>query len=134
MLDPPAPPSGERHADAYRVTRAASPHRKFFSDTLPSMGKLTLTARLPSLLLFHRHRHRDWLQGIVEFVSGGDDLVHYLHAVIDLAEDGVAPIQATAVVSKLSCTACQGIESCIQYSIDFIVGGVHVCSIEHYDG
>ena len=40
-------------------------------------------------------------------------------ALLDLAEDGVAPIQATAVVSKMSCTACQGIESCIQYSIDF---------------
>ena len=51
-----------------------------------------------------------------------------------IAEDGVAPIQATAVVLKMSCTACQGMESCIQYSIDFIAGGGHVCSIEHYDG
>ena len=94
----PAPPSGERHADAYRVTRAVSPHRKFFSDTLLSTGKLTLTARLPSLLLFHRHRHRDWLQGIAEFVArGGDDLVHHLHASNDFAEDGVGSVQSAAV-------------------------------------
>ena len=133
MLDPPASPSGERHADAYRVTRVASPHRKFFFDTLASTRKLALTACLPSLLLFHRHR--DWLQGIAEFVArGGDDLVHYLHAAIDLAEDGVAPTQATAVVSKMSCVPCQDSESCIQYSIDFIEGGGHVCSIEHHDG
>ena len=85
--------------------------------------------------LFDRHRNRDYLQGIVTVVSGGgDDLVHHLHATEDLAEDGVAPIQATAVASKMSCTACQGIESCIQYSIDLIAGGGHVCSIEHYDG
>ena len=59
---------------------------------------------------------------------------HLSHAQKDLTEDGIAPIQATAVVSKMSCAACQGIESCIQYSIDFIAGGAHVCSIEHYDG
>jgi len=102
LLDPPAPPSGERHADAYRVTRAASPHRKFFSDTLPSTGKRTLTARLPSLLLFHRHRHRDWLQGIVEFVADGD-LVEHVHSA-SLAEGQAAlartpdPVYNTALI------------------------------------
>lgn len=36
---PHAPPTGVRHVDAYRVTCAASPRRKFSSDTIPSTGK-----------------------------------------------------------------------------------------------
>ncbi|MDN5942783.1 MAG: hypothetical protein L0H94_12945 [Nitrospira sp.] len=54
---------------------------------------------------------------------------HLFHASKDLAEDGVVPIQATVVVLEMSCTACQHIESCIEYSIYFIAGGGHVCSI-----
>jgi hypothetical protein len=35
--------------------------------------------------------------------------VHHFHASKDFAEDGLAPIEATAVVSKIFCTACQDI-------------------------
>lgn len=40
MIDPPAPPTSVCHADVYRVTRATSPRRKFFFDTVPSTGKV----------------------------------------------------------------------------------------------
>jgi hypothetical protein len=48
--------------------------------------------------IFERYHYRDWLQGIVEFVAGGgDDLVYYVHASEDFAEDGVGPVQSTGV-------------------------------------
>jgi hypothetical protein len=37
-------------------------------------------------------------------------------------------------LSHSSRVACQGVESCIQYSIDFIAGGGHVRQAEHHDG
>lgn len=91
------------------------------STTTCSISPTTVTLKSPGPR-YSRQSHYDLH---LRFIVG--DL-------LDLAEDGVAPIQATAVVSKMPCTACQGIESCIQYSIDFIAGGGHVCSIEHYDG
>lgn len=39
-----------RHADAYRVTRAASPRRKLSSDTVPSTGTLTPQSELVALV------------------------------------------------------------------------------------
>ena len=58
----------------------------------------------------------------------------FFHPPKDFAEDGLVPIQAMVVVSKMSWTACQDIESCIQYSIGFIPGGDYVRQIEHYNG
>ena len=49
-------------------------------------------------LFLYRHRHRDRLQGVVGFVSGGgDDLVYHVHPPKDFAEDGVGSIQPAAV-------------------------------------
>jgi hypothetical protein len=59
---------------------------------------------------------------------------HHFYSPKDFAEYGVAPIQVTVVLWEISCTACQEIESCIQYSIGFIAGGEYVRQIEHYNG
>ena len=54
--------------------------------------------KLPAILLFDRHGHGDWLQGIVAVVPDcGDDLVHDIHPSKDLAEDGVGPVQPAVI-------------------------------------
>ena len=53
----------------------------------------------PTPLFLDRHLHLDRLQRIVEFVArGSDDLVYYVHAPKDFAEDGVGSVQPAVVI------------------------------------
>ena len=75
------------------LLRASSDHR-FIVGALRARRIVVC----PTLFL-DRHRYRNRLQGIVEFVSGGgDDRVYYFHASKDFAEDGVGSVQPAAVI------------------------------------
>ncbi len=64
------------------------------TSTVSSCAFCEQEGRLPAPFLFlHCHRHRDRLQRIVGFVSGGgDDLVHHRHASKDLTKNRIGPI------------------------------------------
>ncbi len=80
-------------------------------------GKLSFTARLLPVptsfswvawLILECARRTSTFLSCALREQEDDQATHLSHSPKDFTEDGIAPIQAMAVLSKISCTACQG--------------------------